>query len=93
MTQRLYAFWKYDRPPHYLGGEVIEMHENGRVSVDGYGGKTFQPAKIVPYEQGVKIQRELEKLENDYTDRITLLNEEIKSSANNLISGKSIAVN
>ena len=64
MQDKLYAFWKYDRPPYLLGGEVEEVKDN-MVRVKGYTG-WFRTVKIVPLEKGIKLQKKLNKAKAKY---------------------------
>ena len=55
-----YAFWKYDRVPYVLGGTITDILDDGRVETREYGkGYYFTPIKIVPIEDGLKIQDQL----------------------------------
>jgi hypothetical protein len=85
MTQRLYAFWKYDLTPHYLGGEVLKFTEKGNVEVEGYPGYVFTPVKITTYEEGIKIHTQLKELGYVYDERKKALYKEIKDKCEALI--------
>lgn len=59
---KLYAFWKYDRPPYVLGGEVKELDKEGCVTTVNFGPRMrFRPLKIVPLEKGIKLQKKIDK--------------------------------
>lgn len=61
---KLYAFWKYDLFPYVLGGEVVEMRDDGRVLVKGYGpGFWFKPIRLVPVKTGKAIKKKLDEIE------------------------------
>lgn len=61
---QLYAFWRYDRFPYVLGGEIVRWREDGAVETKGFGpGQWFHPIKILPVEAGKKLRAELEALE------------------------------
>ena len=63
LKQELYAFWKYDQFPFVCCGTVTSMMSDGWVEIKEYGkGYLFNPIKIVPLEQGLKIKRELDAL-------------------------------
>ncbi len=64
MENKLYAFWRYDRPPYLLCGEVVEIKEDGSIRVKGYGSACFTKesvVKIVPIEKGIKLEKKLKK--------------------------------
>ena len=66
-TNKDYAFWKYDRFPFVLGGEVTGFRGDGWVETENYGwGCYFKPIKIVPLEDGLAMQEELDKQQSDY---------------------------
>lgn len=59
---KLYAFWRYDRFPFVLGGEVLGIDDEGFVHVRGYDGMRFRPLKIVTAAAGERINESLESL-------------------------------
>jgi hypothetical protein len=80
--QQLYAFWKYDHYPYYLGGEILQVLDSGRVRVRGYDGMTFAPIKIIPAETGRKIKVELGELARAYTAASKMLEDEWRDRVN-----------
>lgn len=54
---RLYAFWPYE--DYFLGGEVTEITNDGKVKIDGYGSSLFTPTMITSYIHGHKLHNEL----------------------------------
>jgi len=61
--QRLFAFWRYDTLPYFLGGEVEEILESGKVRLKSvYKSLEVTPVKILPYEIGIKAKARLEEL-------------------------------
>jgi hypothetical protein len=69
MNKKLYAFWKYDRFPFCLGGEVTDMRADGSVETVGYGpGFYFKPFLLLPLKEGKEKARELENLKNVYNE-------------------------
>ena len=77
MPEKLYAFWEYDNPPYVLGGEVIKIRDdNGGIYVKGYNEnmstyfKKDSIVTIVPYDEGVKLHKQLKKAEKKYNLRI-----------------------
>jgi len=63
---KIYAIWKYDRPPYFLGGEVSKSHPSGRVEVKGYEGYLMKPYKILLGVLGELTVDKLQKLRNEY---------------------------
>lgn len=61
MTKKLFAFWRYDTFPFYLGGEMIDMNDKGQVYIPKYQA-WFTPVLILPYEEGVKRNIEIDKI-------------------------------
>ena len=62
--QTLYAFWKYDQFPYVLGGTVTKMNGDGSVQIKEYGNSSFNPVKILPLEDGKKMQNALYVLQS-----------------------------
>lgn len=81
---KLYAFWKYDIPPYLLGGEVIEVMEDGYVTIKGYTPSKFKPIKIVPLEKGIKLQKKLDKARAKYKKTIQEAEKELKATVNEI---------
>lgn len=77
-TGKLYAFWKYDRPPYLLGDEVSQIHEDGSVSVVKYTYR-FKPVVILPLEKGIKLQKKLNKANAKYNKVVDEAYRELKS--------------
>lgn len=78
MENKLYAFWKYDRPPYLLGDEVSQVHEDGSVSVVNYTYR-FKPVVILPLEKGLKLQKKLNKANAKYKKAVDEATKELKS--------------
>lgn len=69
-SKKEFAFWSYDQFPFVLGGEIDEILDDGRVTIKSYGkGYSFRPISIVSSEDGLKIEKFLQKLDHEY--RIT----------------------
>lgn len=85
MPEKLYAFWKYGRPPYLLGGEVLEIREDGGVYVKGYDqymSSYFRKeaiVAIVPYAKGLKLHNKLNKAEKKYNRRMQKANKDLRS--------------
>lgn len=69
----LYAFWKYDQFPFFLGGEVAEVLPDGSVRIVGYGGYSFVPVKLLPLKQGLDLHQKLADLKRDFRTEEALL--------------------
>ena len=76
MDQDLYAFWKYDGPPYYLGSEVMAVTTNGLVRVRGYGQAVFKPVLIVPIENGKAMKKKIDDLSDEFKEKVNVLREE-----------------
>lgn len=48
----LFAFWRYDST--FLGGEIVQIREDGIVLTKEYSDRMFKPALILPYAEGVE---------------------------------------
>lgn len=66
MKQRLFAIWKYDLPPYYLGAEVIKILNNGHVKVVGYDSLYFKYEKIYTLEEGLLVMEKINEASNIY---------------------------
>lgn len=83
--ERLYAFWKYDRPPYMLGGEVLKIREDGGVFVKGYDQYMSSYFKkeaimaIVPYEEGIKLHEKLNSAKRKYDLRVQKAEKDLRS--------------
>ena len=84
---KLYAFWRYDIPPYALGGEVLKIREdNGGVYVKGYDRymSTYFSENtiiaIVPYKEGVKLQKKLDKVAKAYRKTIEAAKKRLKDT-------------
>lgn len=54
-----------ETPPYLCGDELDEVHWNGLVSTVHYVDK-FMPAFTVPLEEGIKLQKKLDKANAEY---------------------------
>lgn len=87
-SDRLYAFWKYDKPPYLLGAEVDERRKNGDIKPKGYGNiwiKFNEIMVIVPYEEGTKMKRELDIAEKEYKKSIDKAKNKLDKRVNKII--------
>lgn len=79
MNQELYTFWRYSSGPgsfrKCLGGKVVKFIDKDIVKVENYGGGCFRYFIVMPLEQGIEIQRDLDELENLYSHEYKALNE------------------
>lgn len=77
MKKKLFAFWRYDQFPYVLCGPIMDMRDDGCVTVDGYGkGYWFAPFKILPEESGRELRAKLTQLEDDYKIAMDKLHQE-----------------
>jgi hypothetical protein len=84
--QRLFAFWKYDTLPYYLGGEADEVLESGKVRLKSvYKGLEVTPVKILSYEQGIKVKARLEELARKTREKMKQLDDACKRDAMGLL--------
>lgn len=65
MKQERYAFWEYDHFPFVLSAKVAERR-NGFVIVEGYGGMSVTPLKIIGGKTGAELSKQLERLREEY---------------------------
>jgi hypothetical protein len=77
--QKLYAFWKYDQFPYVLGGEVVEILDNGAVSTTNYQGFALNPIRVMPLEAGRRLHEKLRKLVEARRVAIDKVNDEYNS--------------
>jgi len=59
---KMLAIWKYHTFPYYLCAYVVEFRPNGTVKVDGYGGHTFNPIKLLWGEKAEAFVTETNKI-------------------------------
>ena len=81
---RLFAFWKYDLFPYYLGGAVKRMDEKGRVYIKSYQG-WFKPLILLPLDEGKRLNEELEKLRAKHRLLTEELNKRLTAEVDNLL--------
>ena len=62
-----YVFWEYDKFPYVLGSGVQKIVDGGYVKVIGYGGAAFKPLIILPYEEGIAVKKELDRISTEYS--------------------------
>ena len=83
MRKKLYAFFIHDKPPYMLGGNVINIRDNGNVSIDGYdvyrdenGDYKFVDitrnaiVAIVSKDEGLRLQKKLDRAEKRYNSKV-----------------------
>jgi hypothetical protein len=78
----LWAFWKYDKFPYALGGEMLAMNDKGLVSVKGYEGFWFTPECITTIASGKALLRKMQELEQARREAIRKLEEEFDDKLN-----------
>ena len=82
---KLYAFWKYDRPPYVLGGVVTKIKDNGDVCVKGFDGSCFTPMQILPLEEGLAKQMEIDCAMVKYNSALSDAAKELHSHSAHLL--------
>jgi hypothetical protein len=83
---KLYAFWSYDLFPYLLGGPVDRVLPGKVVKVKNYGGSTFCWEILMPLEEGLKMQRELDQLAREYDNEIKQVKQEFKDKRDKLLT-------
>lgn len=80
MEQRITAFWENStgRYPGILSGEVVKFQSGGRVLTKEYPGMYFNPIMILPYDEGLKVQKKLRDLAEEYQTELDNLNKRFK---------------
>lgn len=66
--QKLFAIWKYDQPPYYIGGAVKEVLEDGYVRAENYDGMKFKYHKLYPLKEGQEKYNKLKEAAQEYKD-------------------------
>ncbi len=73
----LWAFWKYDQFPYFLGGRVIYFLDDGQVKTREYSGRTFTPVTLIHGPRGGELLAWLRAARTAYRNR----QEVVKNSA------------
>lgn len=86
--RRLYCFWRYDLPPYLLGAEVAEKRDDGAINPKGYGMWLTQDdiMVIVPYKEGVELQKKLDKAAREYKESITKARRKLNKRVDKILS-------
>ena len=82
-SKHLYGFWKYDKPPFILGGNIKSITEDHRITVRGHIGYQFKPLFITTKEKGEEIQKRINAAEQEYKEKINNALAELKQTINN----------
>ncbi len=85
MKQDLIAFWKHDRFPYYLSGDVEFFTDNNRVAIKQYQACLFKPALIVPKLKGQALRKKLDEYEIKYNNLLDSLYKEWGKKIDNLM--------
>ena len=86
--QKLYAFWSYDLCPYYLGGQITEFLDNGRVKAKGYQNMTFKPLAILPDKAGENALNMLKDIREQWRIAEKNLKDKYKNAVEELIGLK-----
>jgi hypothetical protein len=83
---KIFAFWRYDLFPHYLGGTVTEMTPGGAVETKEFEpSRYFRPVKILPVTEGLVLKGKLEALRNEYAQELKKLENKYKAEVDKLM--------
>jgi len=82
---KLFAIWKYDEFPYFLGGEVIELREDDYCTVEGYDGMKFQYMKLYPLEEGKRLYKEVKEKSQKFATEVYNMNRKVLGEINNLM--------
>ena len=71
MNKRLMAFWKYDRFPYVVAGEIDGFDSEGNPMWKGTGYRIQRQSiiAIVPYQDGQIYQKKLEYWKKEYEEQ------------------------
>lgn len=90
--KRLYAFWEYDNFPinfpGVLGGEVVDIKSGGKIEPEGYPGFSFVPIKILPYEDGIALNAQIDQLSSDFDAELKKLTKKYKQKLQDIFPHK-----
>jgi len=82
----LYAFWKHESIPYYLGGRIIEFKDRGRLAIHGYEGITIKPVAILSGQAGKNALQRLHDLERAYRSELEQLQLTYKHTAEDILN-------
>lgn len=85
MTEKIWAFWEYDRYPYLLSGPVKRITDEGYATVDNYGGATFRHNFVLNAKQGKSLQFELDVLEAKFSKEKEELTKIYKEKLDNVL--------
>lgn len=72
MKTVMYAFWRYDYYPYYIGGECGPVEKGGLTYVPSFAGR-FRPSHLFNIEDGQAIKKKLDALEQEYNKKLLAL--------------------
>lgn len=81
----LYAFWEYDTPPYVLGGVVTKIKDNGDVCVKGFNGSCFTPTQILPLDEGLAKQMEIDLAMEKYNAALEIAKRDLNLHTSKLL--------
>lgn len=84
----LFAFWRYDQPPFFLGAPVLEILKDGRVKVEGYQGFAFKPVLLLPVAEGELRSTALDTVRRRYAEAYGTLRSETLQQSLDIIAGR-----
>ena len=87
MSNKQFAFWKYDRVPFWRGGEITKVNKAGQVCTVEYGENNwFSPVLILPLARGRALASQLYIIERDYHTQYDALLHEVENKVKALIA-------
>ena len=89
--QVLYAFWKNDRFPYLLWGQIDSFTKHGLVIVPSYA-MNFRPLLILPESSAKELIRNLELLTKDYNEQLEELKKIALESADSYVEEYGIKI-
>lgn len=88
----LYAFWKYDLFPYFLGGEIEKVEDSGEVKPLKYSGASFRPVFVTSFIHGEIIHTELNNLAHERAQELEKVYQKYSDKLNDLKNQYNIPV-
>ncbi len=82
-----YAFWSYDLFPYLVGGEFVEIVDEGFVRVPSYGTNSrVKPLFILDVKSGKELKRRLEALKAALGEVTSAVNREFRQKLDTIVT-------
>ncbi len=92
VTSSLFALWRYDQFPYFVGGEVVLMNSRGYVQTKEYGRQyRMNPTKVLPLEAGRKLLEDLKALKSRRAEALNAFNDGYVAELNALLAPVGVA--